>query len=240
MRRAVQREHLDGALSDRATLEGNLRDLRRINRILGGVDLSVRAIRGLFEPPSPGSGTRLETLNVLDIGTGAADIPLAIAGSQGPWRTARVVAVDSRSEVVDAALAISPELAAHPSVSLAVADGLGLPYPDGAFDVAHASLVLHHFAPDDAVRFLGELRRVARLGVVVNDLERGRLAWLGALLLLHATTRNRFTLHDGPLSVRRAYTRSEVRDLLAEAGLRPTREIVGLFGHRWAIAAVPR
>ena len=240
MRRVVQREHLDGALGDRATLEGNLRDLRRINRILGGADLSVRAIRGLFEPPSPTAQTRLETLRVLDTGTGAADIPLAIVRAQGPWGTARVVAVDSRPEVIDAALAIAPELASHPNVSLAVADGLGLPYPAGAFDVAHASLVLHHLEPDDAVRFLRELRRVARLGVVVNDLERGRLAWLGAWLLLHAMTRNRFTLHDGPLSVRRAYTRAEARDLLAEAGLRPTREVVGPFGHRWAIAAVPQ
>jgi len=240
MRRVVQHEHLDGALDDRATLEGNLRDLRRINRFLGGADLSVRAIRGLLEPPSPAGGTRLEDLHLLDIGTGAADIPLAIVGAKGPWRTARVVAVDSRAEIIDAALAISPELASHPNVSLAVADGLRLPYGAGAFDVAHASLVLHHLEPDDAVRFLRELRRVARVGVVVNDLERGRLAWLGGWLLLHAMTRNRFTLHDGPLSVRRAYTRPEARDLLTEAGLRATREIVGVFGHRWAIAAVPR
>lgn len=240
MRRVVRREHLDGALVDRAALAGNLRDLRRINRILGGAELSVRAIRGLFETPLPGAGTRLETLRVLDVGTGAADIPLAILRAQGPWRTARVTAVDSRPEVIDAALAISPELASHASVSLTVADGLGLPYPDETFDVAHASLVLHHLEPEDAIRFLGELRRVARVGVVVNDLARGRLAWLGAWLLLHAMTRNRFTLHDGPLSVRRAYTRPEARDLLAEAGLRPMREAVGLLGHRWAIAAVPR
>jgi SAM-dependent methyltransferase len=240
MRRVVRREHLDGALVDRAALAGNLRDLRRINRVLGGSDLSVRAIRGLFEPPSPAAGTRLDTLRVLDVGTGAADIPLAIVRARGSWQAAHVVAVDSRAEVIDAALAISPELASHPRVSLAVADGLRLPYPAGAFDVAHASLVLHHLEPDDAVRFLRELRRVARLGVVVNDLARGRLGWLGAWLLLHAMTRNRFTLHDGPLSVRRAYTRPEARDLLAEAGLRPTREVVGLLGHRWAIAAVPR
>ena len=61
---------------------------------------------------------------------------------------------------------------------------------------------------------------------------------LGAWLTLHLLTRNRFTLHDGPLSVRRAYTLAEVRALLAEAGLRPVWEIVGIAGHRWAIAAV--
>jgi ubiquinone/menaquinone biosynthesis C-methylase UbiE len=160
--------------------------------------------------------------------------------ASGPWRSVRVTAIDSRREVIDAALAIHPELAADQAIEMAVGDGRRLPYPDGAFHVAHASLVLHHLEPEDAVAFLRELGRVASVGVVVNDLARGRLAWLGAWLLLHAMTRNRFTLHDGPLSVRRAYTLPEARELLGEAGLRPILETTGIAGHRWVIAAVPR
>ena len=102
-----------------------------------------------------------------------------------------------------------------------MADGRGLPFADGAFDIAHASMVVHHLDPDDAVAFLRELRRVARHGLVVNDLVRGRLNWLGAWLLIHATATSRFTRHDGPLSVRRAYTRAELLDLVAAAGLEP-------------------
>lgn len=241
MRRLVDaHEHLDGALIDRTALAGNLGDLRRINRVLGGAELSVRAIRGLLEAASAAGQPIPQTLRVLDVGTGAADIPLAIVRARGPWHAVHVTATDSRSEVIDAALAISPGLARRRDLSLAVADGLALPYPNGAFDVAHASLVLHHLERDDAVRLLRELGRVAAIGVVVNDLARGRLAWAGAWLLLHAMTRNAFTLHDGPLSVRRAYTRREATELLAEAGLRPTNEILGVLGHRWAIAAVPR
>jgi ubiquinone/menaquinone biosynthesis C-methylase UbiE len=240
MRRlAGGQEHLDGALADRAALAGNLRDLARINRLLGGAELSLRAMRWLLERPAPAAAPAPEGLRVLDVGTGAADIPLAMLRARGPWRSVRVTAVDSRPEVIDAALANRPELATHPGLELAVADGRQLPYPDGAFAVAHASLVLHHLEPDVAVAFLRELARVARVGVVVNDLARGRLAWLGAWLLLHAMTRNRFTLHDGPLSVRRAYTRAEARELLAAAALRPAFEAGGLLGHRWVIGAIP-
>jgi ubiquinone/menaquinone biosynthesis C-methylase UbiE len=244
MRRlAGELEHLDGALRDRAVLAGNLRDLRRINRLFGGTALSLRAVRALVErtpgsTPVPHVGDAV--LRVLDVGTGAADIPVAIARSSGPWQDVHVTAIDSRSEVIEAARVINPDLASDARIELAVADGLGLPYPDGAFDVAHASLVLHHLEPDAAVPFLRELGRVARVGVVVNDLGRGRLAWLGAWLVLHAITRNAFTLHDGPLSVRRAYTRREARELLAEAGLIPSFEAGGLAGHRWVIAAVHR
>jgi ubiquinone/menaquinone biosynthesis C-methylase UbiE len=239
MRRlADAHEHLDGALADRPMLAGNLRDLARINRVLGGTELSLRAVRALFQAPSPAAGRRLDMLRVLDVGTGAADIPVAMTRLGGPWRSVHVTAVDSRTEVIEGALELSPALQPERDVSLAVADGLALPYGDGAFHVAHASLVLHHLEPRDAVRFLRELARVASIGVVVNDLQRGVLRWLGAWLLLHLATRNGFTRHDGPLSVRRAYTRREAVDLLAEAGLRPIAEIAGRFGHRWAIAAV--
>ncbi len=232
-------EYLDGGLSDRATLLGNLRDLRRVNAIFGGAELSLRAMRGLIEQDTPLDPTGLGTLRVLDVGTGAADIPARMLRDRGPWSAIHVTAVDSRPEIIEAALLLEPSLARDANLSMAVADGRTLPYPDAAFDVAHASLVLHHLEPGDAIAFLRELRRIARIGIVVNDLQRSRLGWLGARLILHVLSRNRFTIHDGPLSVRRAYTRPEARALLAEAGLRPVREIVGIAGHRWAIAAVP-
>jgi hypothetical protein len=59
---------------------------------------------------------------------------------------------------------------------------------------------------------------VARFGVVVNDLLRRRLSlglvWLATRLFrCHPISR-----HDGPLSVRRAYSRDELRALAEKAG----------------------
>jgi SAM-dependent methyltransferase len=239
MRRlAAAHEHLDGELGDRHVLAGNLRDLVRINRVFGGSALSIRAIRGLVEAAPTIPDPRGRVLRVLDVGTGAADIPRAMLPARGPWREVTVTAVDSRPEVIDAAVSLAPELRTTPGLELSVADGLALPFADHAFDVAHSSMVLHHLEPGEVVRFLRELDRVAGIGIVINDLARSRLGWLGAWLVLHLLTRNRFTLHDGPLSVRRAYTRVEALDLLASEGLRPVGSVAGLAGHRWAIAAV--
>jgi ubiquinone/menaquinone biosynthesis C-methylase UbiE len=243
MRRiADARELLDGELRDTPLLDGNLRDLRRVNRAFGGAALSVRAIQALIAArrADPVEGAPGEDLDLLDVGTGAADIPLTLVEARGPWRSIRVTAVDSRDEIVAAARRVAPELAGHARVTLAVADGRSLPFADREFHVAHASLVLHHLEPSDAVRFLAELRRVARFGVVINDLARGVIPWLGAWLLLHAMTRNKLTLHDGPLSIRRAYTPGEASALLREAGLQPLTVLHGFARHRWAIPAVPR
>jgi ubiquinone/menaquinone biosynthesis C-methylase UbiE len=125
-----------------------------------------------------------------------------------------------------------------PGLTLAIADGRALPYPDAAFDIAHASLVLHHLEPPDALTLLRELARVARRGIVVNDLSRQRITLLGAWLLTRAFTRNRYSRHDAPLSARRAYTLEEAQALLTEAGLRTVHVKRGVLGHRWAIAAV--
>src|SRR3954452_12000346 len=63
-------EVLDGPLDDPAALAGNLRDLRRINRWSGGVRLSADAIEAL--------AAHREDVSLLDVGTGGADIPVAL------------------------------------------------------------------------------------------------------------------------------------------------------------------
>jgi ubiquinone/menaquinone biosynthesis C-methylase UbiE len=226
-------ELLDGPLEDATALRGNLRDLRRVNRYLGGSRLSGRAVDLLLAgEPGPHS--------LLDVGTGAADIPMALLGSaEARGRVLRIVGLDSRPEVLDAARSIDANMGDRHDLQLGTADGRALPYPDRTFDIVHSSMVMHHFEPQDVVEFLHEARRVARRGVVVNDLVRGRLYWVGAWLLTRLATRNPLTRHDGPLSVRRAYTRTEARALLESAGLRAVGEFSGPFGHRVAFAALP-
>ena len=220
-------ELLDGPLDDPTALIANLRDLRRINRLTGGAELSLRAVRALGDPAT-----------ILDVGTGAADIPaVLLADARRRGKPLEVTATDSRQEVLDAALAARPALARVPGLTFQQADGRGLAYPDAAFDVGHSSLVLHHLDENDAVAFLRELRRVSRLGIVVNDLDRSRWFWLGGWLITHTIAASRYTRHDGPLSVRRAWTRAETIDLLGRAGLEPVGTFVGFAGHRYAIAA---
>jgi ubiquinone/menaquinone biosynthesis C-methylase UbiE len=226
-------ELLDGPLDDPTALAGNLRDLRRINRWLGGVTLTATAIEAL--------AAHRRDLSILDVGTGGADIPMALladAPSRG-W-TIHVVGIDSRPEVLAAAAIALPAVATTRGLTLRVGDGRSLPFPDGAFDVVHASLLLHHLDGEEVVALIREMTRVARLGIVVNDLDRSRLAWIGAWLLGHLLTGNRYTRHDAPLSVRRAYRLEEALALVRSTGLAPVRTVRDRLGHRYAIAAVAR
>jgi len=226
-------ELMDGPL-DAAVLAGNLRDLVRINRWLGGTRLSARALERL-QASADGMAERRATLSLLDVGTGAADIPAALI----TWFAARgttltVHAIDEREEMVAAARA---RVGRRSDLTLATtAGGARLPYKDGAYDVVHCSLLLHHLEPDAAAGLLTEAARVSRLGVIVNDLDRAAHLWLGAWLLGHLLTGNRYTRHDAPLSVRRAYRCAELEQMAVAAGLERVVRLRGFLGHRYVLA----
>lgn len=211
--RAAGAERMDEPGQDPAQLAVSLADLRRVNQWLGGTRTVLRHLRGMVRR----SGLR--DVSVLDVATGSGDIPLAVAAwARARGIRARVTATDLHATT----LALAREhVAPDADVTVESADALDLPYPDGAFDFALCSTALHHFdVRADAVRVLRELNRVARLGVVVNDLARSHTALLGARLLAATVWRRHpVTAHDGPLSVRRASTPAELRDLASEAGL---------------------
>jgi ubiquinone/menaquinone biosynthesis C-methylase UbiE len=94
-----------------------------------------------------------------------------------------------------------------------------VPLSDRSCDIVLCSLSLHHFAPPDAIRVLREMDRLSRVGFIVNDIRRCLAGYAAAWGASRLATRNQLTRHDMPLSVRRAYTPQELRELLRAAGL---------------------
>lgn len=220
-------ELLDGPL-DPSLLPGNLDDLARFNG--HGSELSWALLRRL-EP----SATKVA---LLDVGTGGADVPrylLHEANAGGLDLT--VTATDVRPEIVSEARRRS-EGVANLDIQLARADRLD--FADDAFDVVHSSLLMHHLEPQAAVMLLREMRRVARRGVIVNDLDRRRSWWLLAQILGLVATRNAYTRNDAPLSVARAYRADEITAMAAAAGLREIERLWARPAYRYGLAFVRR
>jgi ubiquinone/menaquinone biosynthesis C-methylase UbiE len=192
----------------------NLGDLQRVNWYLGSQWLVLSTMRRLWR--QAGCPRRWQ---ILDIGTGAGDMPAVLlrwSQRQGVHLTA--VAIDHQWRILRYA---RPVL--QPSITVLLADGLRLPFRARTFDVVVCSSMLHHLERQDGVALLQAMAAVARYGVVVNDLVRSWLSYYGAKLLLPMLSHNHLTRHDGPLSVLRAYSLSEVRDMARAAGLANAR-----------------
>ncbi|MHB8645299.1 MAG: methyltransferase domain-containing protein [Thermomicrobiales bacterium] len=212
------------------TLARNLRDIRRVNRFAGGTAVVLRHLPELLVGVSRGTPVTL-----LDIATGSGDIPRALirwGGRRG--YDLRVQATDVSEEVLAVA---RRETAGEPAITLEACDARALPYPTGAFDIAICSLALHHFRRAEAVQVLAEMGRVARRGVILNDLTRTWSGYVGAWLLGNVTTRNPLTRHDAPLSILRAFTPDELAAMAREAGLTDIKITSHLF---WRMALLAR
>lgn len=203
--RSLALELLDADELDARELALNLREMAMLDRLPGGTGDSVRAVTRLLGDQTAAT--------VLDIGTGSGHF---VRGLRRRLEV-EVIAADLRPEVLEIA---ARNLAGISNVTLLEADVRHLPLADGEVDVTHASLLLHHLDPDEAVAAFVEMRRVARLGVVINDLRRGPVVFVVTAATVLALSRGAYTRHDGVLSARRAYTLAERDTLAAKAGLR--------------------
>ena len=83
------------------------------------------------------------------------------------------------------------------------------------------------------VELLRRWAHLARRAILIGDLIRHPVAYHGIRLLTSLTTRNKMTLTDAPLSVQRALTFREWRDLLTRAAIGPI-DIFSVFPYRVA------
>jgi ubiquinone/menaquinone biosynthesis C-methylase UbiE len=209
--RSQQPEWLDADDIPTRDLHQNLDDLRWLNRYLGSHWLLLRAFQRVWRQAGCPNHLR-----VLDVGTGAGDMPEVLTrwGKRHGVHVA-VVAVDNHRGVLQYLCSVqSPP----PSITCMQADGLYLPFRARTFDVVVCSTMLHHLDWQQGITLLHNMAVVARYGVVVNDLVRSRLHYYAACLVLSVLPCHQVTRHDGPLSVLRAYSIGEVREMARLAG----------------------
>jgi ubiquinone/menaquinone biosynthesis C-methylase UbiE len=194
-----------------ADLIGALDDIRLVNRFLRGSSILVKAVRPFLSALREG-----DTLHVLDVGTGGADLPLdLVAEAKGLRRGIRIVAVDRDPVTLQYA---RRQTAGTPEIEVLAADAFELPFPPGSFDLVTASMFLHHFGEDDAVRLVAGFRRLAKRAVLINDLRRHLVSWAFISLAARITRRHPMFVHDAALSVLRGFTKAELYTIARGAG----------------------
>lgn len=198
-------------------IAGCLGAITRLNG-LGGRWITLRHVRHLL-----GGLPAHRPVTVLDVGTGAADIPVTLVRwARRHGRVLRIFALDRGRATLAYARAYT---AGYPEITLIQGDALALPVRPESVDIVISAMTLHHLGPEEAPRYLAEIDGAARRGWVVNDLVRGRPAHRLVWLLTRLFTRSAMARHDGPLSILRSYTPPEVTALCEKAGLFDVRVV---------------
>ena len=194
-------------------LETDLLNLVSLNRHFG----SHRLVRGFlsrwFTPD--------QSYRVLDLATGAGDIPRLIADwARERGISVRIEAVDANPSTLEIARKHSAD---YPEIQYLRGNALGYETAE-TYDLVCCSLALHHFSEDDAVRLLRGCRELSHRFVLVSDLERSVATLAGVYALTALFYRDPMTQFDGRLSARRAFSFAEFRALAEAAGWKD-------FGH---------
>jgi 2-polyprenyl-3-methyl-5-hydroxy-6-metoxy-1,4-benzoquinol methylase len=204
-------EAMDDPALARGELEGALGGLMRLNRLSASSRIVWQPIERLARQK------KLERLRILDIATGAGDVPLAL------WRRAQRAGIDVEICGIDfnpqsIEFARQRAAAAGAKITFECRDALDDDLPAG-YDCLTTSLFLHHLSDDDARKLLTRMAAAARRMVLVSDLRRDpwglSLAWLIPRLM----TRSPIVHVDAVRSVRAAFTPAELRQHAGQAGL---------------------
>lgn len=215
---------MDAPGCDRASLKEALRLIALGNRWSGCDRLLFREVGRFAAMGRMAAFGSPERLRLLDVGAGAGHAGLRLAHRlAGRGWSPHLVLADLNPTV----LAIARNRVGRQPfssrdrvrVDLVRLTGPKLPFSDQSFDVAFSSTTLHHMERAEAIAFLRELDRVSRLGWIVADLRRSRTAYAAIGLVATLLPRHSLPRHDGPTSVRRAFTPRELEALGAAAGL---------------------
>ncbi len=224
-RRAAGPEIMDDDRLDAATYAAVIADLARVNSITLA---RIPTINWLKK-----NTKNLDSFTLLDVGFGHGDMLRAIAAwARGAGKRVRLVGVDLNPRSAPAAAA-----ATNPEDGIEYRTGLAETL-DLKPDFIISSLVAHHMDDAELAGFIGWMQGAAARGWLINDLHRHPVAWLGFQALARVFRWHPIVRHDGALSVRRAFVRSDWAKLLKTAETRA--EVRWHIPFRWTVASCSR
>ncbi len=222
--RSEEEEWLDRPPIPKNELDKNLRELARINRILGGHRATILGIKELLPADQ-------KAFSIIDVGCGGGDTLRAIDrfASQKGIRV-KATGVDPLPGALDFAREHwngdhSPEWREAAFQDLDANEG---------YDICTTSLFCHHLYGSELQALLEKLHDLSRYGVVINDLHRHPLAYYGILVLSRLLSDSAYLRNDAPLSVLKGFRRKEWERVLAWSAFTEHR-IQWVWGFRHCI-----
>ena len=217
---------------DDFTMKGELmRDtldkLGSINKWLGGNRITLNGIAELLK-----GKPKDKTFTIIDLGCGHGDILRLIAGfGRKNGYNFKLIGIDANQDAVDYADELSID---YPELSFENIDIFSEQFEALDFDIALTTLFLHHFKNNEIISLLAKLSKHANLGIVVNDLQRSKMAY-GLFKLLGLTISNYMIVQDGLTSILRAFKRKDLEQFSEELNLKSQIRWKWAFRYQWLI-----
>ena len=183
-------------------LHDALDKLAKINQWLGGNIVTINGLKKALK-----NHNKSEAITIIDLGCGGGDIlrEISLFGKKNNYNF-KLIGIDANPHTVNFANSLSQK---YDNVSFEAIDIFSDQFNNLEYDLVLTTLFLHHFKEDQLVSFLKPVLQKAKLGIVVNDLHRHKLAYY-LFKLLCTTIKNKTIVEDGLTSVLRGFKREEL------------------------------
>ncbi|NMH28983.1 methyltransferase domain-containing protein [Flavobacterium sp. SE-s28] len=186
-------------------LRKTLDQIATINRFLGGNRLTLNGVRKLLI-----NIPKNQQINILDVGCGNGDMLRDISEwAVSEQRTVKLEGIDANADTINHARNLSTH---YTNIRYYPTNLFSQEFSSFKPDIIICTLTLHHFSDEEIVSILERFRKQAKMGLVINDLQRSALAYRLFQLVCLVFPLGKMPKNDGLISILRGFKRKELRN----------------------------
>lgn len=208
--RSDRKEMLDALDIPQELLVRNLKELDILNRSFGGHAITLQGLKKLVTDKD-------KTYKIADLGCGSGDTLKFIAEwAKTNGYKVELIGIDMNINAIEY---LNTHCKGYPEITGVVNNYTEFLNTSKTIDIIHCSLFCHHLSDNELLDLLVWVKNYAGIGIIINDLQRHRLAYYSARAFTFLFNGSALAKNDGPISVLRGFTRKELSALFQRAGI---------------------
>ncbi|HEY0056525.1 MAG TPA: methyltransferase domain-containing protein [Pedobacter sp.] len=222
-KRSTESEMMDDFSLGGEIINPIMDELEVVNKLLGGYSVFFDAFKKL---------QLKDGMTISDWGCGGGDsLRMLALWARKKNLKLNFIGVDATATAVDYA---RQKALGFPEIGFIHTDVLSDNLKKDQFDVVISSLFTHHFENESWITLIKKMLDCSKHAVIVNDLNRHWFAYHSIGVLTQLFSKSVMVKHDSKVSVLRGFTRSEIEQLLAKAGI-TNYQLKWKWAFRWQL-----
>ena len=206
-------ESMDDFSMDNDSLVTALDDISRINQLLGGNSVTLNSVKKLLK-----NVPKSQEITIIDFGCGSGDM-LRMLSEYGKKHHLKfnLIGIDANEATIRHAEKCSVEF---DNITYLAEDIFHYDFSKYKIDIALITLTLHHFKDDEILKIMRVILDLVSKGIVVNDLQRSKLAYRLFQMIIFIFRLKKMTAEDGLISILRGFKKADLENYSKELDLK--------------------